>query len=487
MPVASLIYLTSEGKVLLLKRAKGNEVGSWGLVGGHIDAGETSAQCAVRELYEETGLKVNAISEAEGRIEDIDIYRLDVPMFEVKLNEEHTEFMWADPDKMPEGLHSGLGTLNLVLSMSKRVQDRNGWFEIADNPISKVGVFEYTGGSLGDPDADPMKIYKVYRPEEELNNPETINSFKLVPFTDDHPEDMMSIGAGEARVDDKPVEGVIGERVWFDQATKMLRGNLKLFTERVTSAIKEGKREVSAGYRCMYEKAKGVYNGEPYDYIQRKIRGNHASLVLEGRAGHDVRVLDHLKLTFDSKDIIMENAENGTAKDEMTLAEITEVIKKIGPQIAMLTEAMAGLGKPSESVDVEEVAEDMEEEKTLDEEVEAMAEDEEPKAMDAILKRVKALEAKSKGLDSKDVIRSLEQRNELYNGVSKITGAFVHNGMDAHDIAKYAVGKLGLNVPKGAEIVAVESYLAATNKQSNVVVLDTKPSNSAISKFVKGA
>src|ERR1700753_211727 len=72
---------------------------------------------------------------------------------------------------------------------SKRRLDINGFVEIKDNPISKVGIFPYSGRQIdsdGQLKLDPDKIYNVYRPEEELNNSETIESFKLVPWTDEH-------------------------------------------------------------------------------------------------------------------------------------------------------------------------------------------------------------------------------------------------------------------------------------------------------------
>lgn len=70
------------------------------------------------------------------------------------------------------------------MDKSARIKDSNGWIEIKGNPISKTGVFDYLGSSIGAPDAG--KIYKVYRPESALNNEETINSFKLLPWIDDH-------------------------------------------------------------------------------------------------------------------------------------------------------------------------------------------------------------------------------------------------------------------------------------------------------------
>ncbi|MDE9567464.1 DUF2213 domain-containing protein, partial [Xenorhabdus bovienii] len=38
----------------------------------------------------------------------------------------------------------------------------NGWLEVKDNPISKVGVFDYMGSEIGAP--NPGDLYRVYRP-----------------------------------------------------------------------------------------------------------------------------------------------------------------------------------------------------------------------------------------------------------------------------------------------------------------------------------
>lgn len=46
-----------DGKILLIKRAKGDYVGLWSLPGGKIELNEHVSQAAVREIYEESGIK----------------------------------------------------------------------------------------------------------------------------------------------------------------------------------------------------------------------------------------------------------------------------------------------------------------------------------------------------------------------------------------------------------------------------------------------
>ncbi|MEU0360029.1 NUDIX hydrolase [Streptomyces cyaneofuscatus] len=52
------VVLLAAGHVLLIQRRWDPHAGSWALPGGHVDAGETSLQAAVRELEEETGITV---------------------------------------------------------------------------------------------------------------------------------------------------------------------------------------------------------------------------------------------------------------------------------------------------------------------------------------------------------------------------------------------------------------------------------------------
>ncbi len=185
-----------------------------------------------------------------------------------------------------------------------RIPDVNGWYEVKNNPLSKAGVYPYLGSSIRAP--DPLKMYNVYRPAEELSKPETLNSLKLLPWIDGH----LMLGPPESGYTDpakKGVDGVIGENVFFANGT--IYGNIKVFSSKLASAIRKGKDNLSCGYRCKYDWTPGVYKGQPFDCVQRDIRFNHLALVPTGRMGDDVSVLDSedvdgtMVITFDSKEL----------------------------------------------------------------------------------------------------------------------------------------------------------------------------------------
>ena len=60
---ADCIVITKEenAKVLLIQRGDEPYKGTWAFPGGFMNMDETTEQCAIRELEEETGLKVNEV------------------------------------------------------------------------------------------------------------------------------------------------------------------------------------------------------------------------------------------------------------------------------------------------------------------------------------------------------------------------------------------------------------------------------------------
>ena len=185
---------------------------------------------------------------------------------------------------------------------SKRHVDGNGWFEVDANPISKVGVFYYSGRFIG-PELDPDQLYPVFRPPEELSDPACIESFKLLPWTNDHPSRLLGAADGAVAPEDQGIEGIIGEKVFFDPTDGMLKANIKVFSQRHADVVNAGKKELSAGYHCKYEYAPGVWQGKPYQFVQRQIRGNHLASVDSGRMGPDVSVMDGFRFVIDSAEM----------------------------------------------------------------------------------------------------------------------------------------------------------------------------------------
>lgn len=214
--------------------------------------------------------------------------------------------------------------MTLRAAQDKREWDGNGWFEVLDNPISKVGVYPCSEASVKR-DGDRNKMVGVYRPAEELGSEECVYSFKLMPWTDDHPSDLLGDPAqGFVAPEDKGVHGVIGEKVYFEGDT--LYGNLKVFSGTLDRKIATGKRELSCGYHCDFVARDGVYKGVPYQYVQRNMRGNHVASVKSGRMGSDVRVLDAadtFTFALDLKEPSVPDKDKG-----MSAAEITALVRK---------------------------------------------------------------------------------------------------------------------------------------------------------------
>tara|TARA_R100000152_G_C6719513_1_gene145734 strand:+ start:326 stop:742 length:417 start_codon:yes stop_codon:yes gene_type:complete len=81
-----------DDKVLLLKRSSymKKHAGEWDLPGGHIIEGEDMEDGLLREVWEETGLRLREPVKLHSNGNDT-YYKAEMPDQEVKLSDEHTE------------------------------------------------------------------------------------------------------------------------------------------------------------------------------------------------------------------------------------------------------------------------------------------------------------------------------------------------------------------------------------------------------------
>lgn len=366
--------------------------------------------------------------------------------------------------------------------MTQRIPDVNGWYEIKNNPLSKVGVFPYLGRNIGAP--DPDKLYSVLRPADELANPDTVNSFRLLPLIDDHTM-LGDENSGFTPAEQKGVQGTTGDNVSFNNATGILQSNIKVFSERLKKLIESGKKQLSCGYRCLYEAATGTYQGQTYDYIQRNIRGNHLALVDQGRMGPDVRVLDcqdHFIITNDSMEFEHMTTQTGEKKaptlDSLAAAmdEISKVLSKIVAKDEEEMKAAETKKADEEKAEADKKAADeaaaVEAAKTEKEKLEG-----DKKGMDAMEKKLTAVQdeldtVKKNGI--KTLLAEVSQRDQLAQRLAPFIGSFDHAEKTLSEVAEYGAEKLGLKCEKGQEKTALDGYLHGRDAPTAFVSVDSK-------------
>lgn len=417
-----------------------------------------------------------------------------------------------------------------------RTRDLNGYLQVSANPISKTGVYDYLGSEIAGHDLPPNQIYKVYRPAEELGSQEAIDSFKLMPLVDDHEV----LGDNATAPERKGMHGYLGQDVHFDDP--YLRGTIMIPSRAAQGLIESGKIELSPAYRCVYEKKSGTFEGQPYDFIQRDIRGNHLALVAEGRTGPDVAVLDHRTITLDMKRLrpmefteeqiaqlkalILETlaaqqaavdekkdepAADAEAETEAPAAdvEVATVEQKDAAEetLAVAEEASTAIEAAAEALEeVELAAAEVVAAPTADSKAKLtaakaklkLAQDGVSKAMAkrqpsmdslraeliAVRKQLAKPVAKPAEMTADAMLDMIADRDALASKVSQFIGSFDHARMTADGVAKYACEKVGLKPVAGSERIALDAWLHGRKPESaRVVAQDRRATGESIDKL----
>lgn len=122
----SVVHIENEkGETLLLKRGKKSRLQGWCLPGGRIDEGEEPKTAAIRELKEESGIKVKDVKyvgigqSVKGFRVAIYYLKLDYTP-KVKLSKEHDGFKWT---KRPDQYNLAGNTLDyIVMSLRSKFE-----------------------------------------------------------------------------------------------------------------------------------------------------------------------------------------------------------------------------------------------------------------------------------------------------------------------------------------------------------------------------
>lgn len=368
-----------------------------------------------------------------------------------------------------------------------KIVDDNGFRTYLDVPITTEGVFDYAGFQIdqeGKFNLDKKRLYKVFRPRQELLKEEFVKSLEEMPLTDDH----TPLGDGNGLLPaEKNTHGVLFN-IRINDAKDGLVGDIKVFSESLKKKIDGGKKEVSLGYTCRYKPEMGMFDGKGYDFVQYDLYANHCAIVDMARMGHACRVSDSATVTCDSLELPkMPDDEKKSCADELIeklkgcsdedLAKVKDFLgcaeKPTEEDKKPEDEAKTEEEKPAEDVkpeDGEKKEEEVKDEKPVEEAKpeDKPAEDEKPEE-----KKEDEEEAKKAACDAAAQSAVAEYRKALalaekckpYFGTIAMDGIYTEQALAQKVCAMDSVLK---DVGAESAIAALKGYLAAKGKSDTV-------------------
>lgn len=320
-----------------------------------------------------------------------------------------------------------IDSINLPYYLTKNFERTSEGFLKGRAVITSVGVFTYS---------DNKGQHTELRLPEEVFAPESVQSLKLKPLTNDHPKEVVTpenikkyqVG----NLGDNPGSEVQASYVNWE-SDKMTDGyhlavDMMVTDPNAIAEVLNGKQALSCGYSCELEPVSGVWCGVKYDMIQRNIRYNHVAIVDEARAGDAARIR-------------LDSADNNTAVLVNITKEDTEMsnLKKItldGVEFEAEAPVLVALSKASERADVAEksVATLTQEKSVLEAERDTLKE-----KVDGLAKEVET--AKDSKLDEAKVDAAVNQKLALIHSAEK-AGVEVKVDMAAEEIKKAVIMKV---------------------------------------------
>lgn len=158
------------------------------------------------------------------------------------------------------------------IPLGKAVYTEEGYLK--DRPIlTSTGIFEYKN-----PDGT---VRRELRLPEEVFDPESLKSYLGKPIIITHDAGLIT----KDNVHDEGVGTILSEGIRDGDDVRA-----DIIIHDTNEWKRSGLKELSLGYNLDTDETPGVWNGQPYDAIQRNIRINHLALVFEARAGDQARL-----------------------------------------------------------------------------------------------------------------------------------------------------------------------------------------------------
>lgn len=292
----------------------------------------------------------------------------------------------------------------------------------ADGISARSGIQEYYGYELGLSGDDGSKIFNVYRPKEEVEK--SLETFNGAVITNEHP-----LSGIVTTQDNSLVKGNVSNATGFigDDGEYYISNKAIITDQKLINDIKNGKRELSAGYSRDLIAESGTHKGVPYQFVQRNIKCNHVAVVDECRCGNACKLnldkkgdkrmvelqLDGKTVSMDAKEVTKHINELKTSLDEattkvkemedekvamdQTAEELTKMIQVKTEELAKLNEQLAGM------ITIEEAEEMAEENNTISQDAEELGVELKEKSNDSKKKEIlNVIVGKDHNFDSMD-------------------------------------------------------------------------------------
>lgn len=266
--------------------------------------------------------------------------------------------------------------------------------------VTRCGIFQYMN-----PDGT---IRNELRHPDDVLDAISLESMKMLPVTNDHPQDKLVTVENSRRL----AMGYTGEMIEHD-GNNILTNFVITDAELINQITKNGKNQLSLGYQTDLIEEMGEWQGTPYTMRQKNIRYNHLAVVNRARAG------ELAKIALDSQDAFEIDIIEKEAQRPMKTIVIDNMEMEVDEKVA---DSFEKLRKDLKNLE--------DEKKRIMDEIEMIKKklDKTEGERDSYKEKAKESETKK---DSDEFERRVRERIQLVNQASKLVDSETSKRFDS--------------------------------------------------------